>query len=127
MYVCALLQVVCKNQTRLPPEAWRFCEQSEVDLRLGLFAEIHRAYVIADNVFYMWDYEHQEMEGIVHREEGQAIRTVGLVVPKPHVFPRSVKVSVPTTSHLLLCVNTHLDLLTCSICLWSQRQYQFAF
>eukprot|EP01138_Halocafeteria_seosinensis_P003357 gb/GECG01003433.1/.p1 GENE.gb/GECG01003433.1/~~gb/GECG01003433.1/.p1 ORF type:complete len:1699 (+),score=196.35 gb/GECG01003433.1/:1-5097(+) len=98
-------QVVSSEKLPLPNEALELCQNCEVDFRLGLLGEINRAYVVADNVLYIWNYEKAHENHVLHKEEGQAIRTVGLVVPKPHVFPRSVKyllvVATPVEIRLL--------------------------
>lgn len=84
----------------LPGRAHELCVNSEVDVQLGTFTEIHRAFAIADNMLYVWNYEN-ETDAVVHREAGQAIRTVALAVPKPYVFPPHVKV----------CTSNGLDVL----------------
>jgi len=69
-------------------------------LRLGLLAEIGRAFVIKDNRVVLWSLA-SPAECVVHEEE-QVIRSIALVVPKAHVFAPSVRYLLVVATPILI-------------------------
>jgi nuclear pore complex protein Nup155 len=70
---------------------------------MGLFAEIHHAWVSIDNALYLWDYTSPDPDLIGFEEQPVNITAVKLVKPRPGVF-------VAAITHLLV-VSTQNDLL----------------
>lgn len=61
---------------------------------VGLLPEINRAYITVDNKLFLWNYSDVNKEGgefMVYTDLTQIIVSVGLVKPKPGVFPKQIK------------------------------------
>jgi nuclear pore complex protein Nup155 len=65
------------------------------NIEIGLFAELHHAWAIVDNVLYLWDYTHPNPELAGYDDLQSAISVVRLAKPKPGVFKSEV-------SHVIL-------------------------
>jgi nuclear pore complex protein Nup155 len=59
-------------------------------IQIGLFAELHHAWAIVDNILYLWDYTHPNPELSGYDELSSAINVVRLAKPKPGVFRSEV-------------------------------------
>jgi len=57
---------------------------------VGLLPEISRAYVTLDNKLFLWNYAHSA-DFYAYSELNQVIVSVGLVRPKPGIFPPEIK------------------------------------
>lgn len=55
-------------------------------IQIGLFAELHHAWAIVDNILYLWDYTHPNPELSGYDDLQSAINVVRLAKPKPGVF-----------------------------------------
>ncbi|KAL0487544.1 nucleoporin Nup155 [Acrasis kona] len=91
----------------LPEPLFEQYSKLEYKCYMGLFPEIHRAWVTIDNKFYSWSY----LDGSdfnLYDELDQVINCAGLVVPKPGVFKEYVKylLVLATPAELILVAVT---------------------
>jgi nuclear pore complex protein Nup155 len=63
---------------------------ASASIEIGLFADIHHAWAIVDNVFYLWDYTHPNPELSGFDDIHSMITLVKLAKPKPGVFQAEV-------------------------------------
>ena len=99
--VCCVwfLQLV-QTEARYLPQAikdkYRTCE---VHTFMGLFPEVHRAFVVFDNTLMLWNYDHNDVD-TTFDELDQVIVSVALVVPRPDAFNDFVKVRLAPLSRV---------------------------
>ncbi|CAK9302505.1 unnamed protein product [Gordionus sp. m RMFG-2023] len=65
----------------LPPEILESINRVGVNLRIGLFTELSRAYFIIDNSFYLWNYENNS-DIISYDGFNEIITNAILIIPK---------------------------------------------
>lgn len=58
---------------------------------MGLFGEIHHAWVSIDSSLYLWDYTRPSPELLGYEDAGSSINAVRLVKPRPGVFVAAIK------------------------------------
>ena len=110
VYVCVCVQLLpSKPLHRLPKAIKDKYATCEVHTFMGLFPEIHRAFVVFDNRLMVWNYDHDDVD-TTFDELDQVIVSVQLVVPRPDAFNDFVKVCC---CHLLECP-LHLNHLLCA-------------
>jgi nuclear pore complex protein Nup155 len=91
----------------IPDRVFEQYNLAEVGTMMGLFAELHHAWISIDSSLYLWDYTHpnpDQTELIGFEELNEAIIAVQLVRPRAGVF-------VDTVTHLLVVAtadNLHL-------------------
>lgn len=90
------------KQYMIPDRIFEEYNTAEVQTMMGIFAELHHAWVTIDSALYLWDYTHPNPELIGYEELTQVINGVTLVKPRAGVF-------VPEITHLLV-VTTPSDL-----------------
>ena len=78
---------------------------------MGLFADIHHAWITIDNALYLWDYTHPNPEVLGFEEQPNSITAVKLVRPRPGVFTNNVTrlLVVATTNDIYLIGLSALD------------------
>ncbi|ORY42767.1 nucleoporin-domain-containing protein [Rhizoclosmatium globosum] len=82
----ALLDVVAaERMIPLPDQLYREYDFLQCRCFLGLFPEIHRAWITIDHQLFLWNFDSPE-EFVVFDEQDQVIVSVGLVKPLPGVF-----------------------------------------
>jgi nuclear pore complex protein Nup155 len=74
----------------IPDRIFEQLNVAQVATRLGLFAQLHHAWVAIDNSLYIWDYTHPNPELIGFDELRESIQVVHLAKPKPDVFLSNV-------------------------------------
>jgi nuclear pore complex protein Nup155 len=91
----------------IPERVFEQYNTAEVGTMMGLFAELHHAWIAIDSSLYLWDYTHpnpDQTELIGFEELNEEIIAVQLVRPRAGVF-------VATVTHLLVVAtadNLHL-------------------
>lgn len=93
MHVAGLLCTCVHSSLAPPPDLQCNCG-------MGLMPEISRAWLTIDNTLYMWSYVDGKdlayFDGL-----NEVIISVGLVLPKPHIFQDHI--------HFLLCLTTAVE------------------
>jgi nuclear pore complex protein Nup155 len=74
----------------IPDRIFEQLNVASASTRLGLFAQLHHAWVAIDDSLYIWDYTHPNPELIGFDELREAIQVVHLAKPKPDVFLSNV-------------------------------------
>ncbi|CAN8101920.1 unnamed protein product [Discula destructiva] len=89
---------------RVPEQVFAQFENSQVHTDMGLFPEIHLAYVHVDNALYLWDYTLAEPELFGFEDSPHRITAVALVPPRPNVFVDNIKhmLVVATATEMIL-------------------------
>lgn len=75
----------------IPDQIFEQLNRSEASTNMGLFAEIHYAWVTVDNALYMWDYTLNNPELLGFEDQPYSIEMVKLAKPKKGVFLDSIK------------------------------------
>ncbi|KAK5093366.1 hypothetical protein LTR70_004738 [Exophiala xenobiotica] len=75
----------------IPDQIFEQLNRSEASTNMGLFAEIHYAWVTVDNALYMWDYTLNMPELLGFEDQPHSIEMVKLAKPKRGVFLDSIK------------------------------------
>lgn len=88
----------------LPPRIIEQCNQSNINLSMGVFPELSHAWVVLDNCLYLWDYTLPNPDLIGFEESVSPIVAVKLVTPKLGVFVKDIQnlIVVATHSEMLL-------------------------
>ena len=88
----------------IPDRIFEQYNQAQVSTMMGLFAEIHHAWVSIDNALYLWDYTHPDPALIGFEDQPNSINTVQLVVPRKDVFVSSIQklLVIATTVEIIL-------------------------
>lgn len=73
--------------------------RAQVSTLMGLFAELHHAWVAIDNALYIWDYTNPNPHLVGFEDQPNSINAVKLVKPRPGVFLSSI-------THLLVLSTT---------------------
>jgi nuclear pore complex protein Nup155 len=93
------------KQHRIPDRVFDEYNTAEVSTMMGIFAELHHAWVVIDSALYLWDYTHPNPELIGYEELTQAINGVTLVRPRAGVFVNDIThmlvVTTPGDLHLI--------------------------
>ncbi|KAK6639409.1 hypothetical protein RUM43_007682 [Polyplax serrata] len=96
-------QVTTVSKVPLPPEVMEHFGHMQCHCMMGLFPEIHRAWLTIDSDIYIWSYEHGTdlayFDGL-----GEVIVSVGLVKPKPNVFYQYIKYLLVLTTTVEIVV-----------------------
>ncbi|KAF2403358.1 non-repetitive nucleoporin [Trichodelitschia bisporula] len=79
----------------LPDRIFEHYNTAEMSTMMGLFAELHHAWITIDNALYIWDYTHPNPELLGFDEQSHTITAVKLATPRPGVFVNQI-------SHLLV-------------------------
>jgi nuclear pore complex protein Nup155 len=74
----------------IPDRIFEQLNVATASTRLGLFAQLHHAWVAIDDSLYIWDYTHPNPELVGFDELREAIQVVHLAKPKPDVFLSNV-------------------------------------
>ena len=71
---------------------------------MGIFAEIHHAWVTIDNACYLWDYTNPNPDLVGFEEQPNGITAVRLVLPKPGIFVSNINriLVIATTVEMFL-------------------------
>ncbi|KAI9844451.1 MAG: hypothetical protein M1838_002187, partial [Thelocarpon superellum] len=83
----------------IPDRVFDQYNQAQVSTMMGLFAELHHAWITIDNALYMWDYTLPNPELIGFEDQPYNITAVKLAKPRPGVF-------VSAISHVLIVATT---------------------
>ena len=83
----------------IPDAIFEQYNRAQVSTSMGLFAEIHYAWVAIDNALYMWDYTVQNPELLGFEEQPSSITAVKLGIPRVGVF-------LPTIRHIIILATT---------------------
>jgi nuclear pore complex protein Nup155 len=75
----------------LPETVLEQANQIQMNMKMGLFAEINHAYVVVDNQLYLWDYTAPNPALVGFEEQQNNITCVRLVKPKAKVFVDAIK------------------------------------
>ncbi|KAF2098698.1 nuclear pore complex protein [Rhizodiscina lignyota] len=88
----------------LPDKIFEQYNQAQVHTMMGLFAELHHAWLSIDNALYLWDYTAPDPQLIGFEEQPNSIMSVKLVKPREGVFIKEIThmIVVATTSDILL-------------------------
>ncbi|KAF2431561.1 non-repetitive nucleoporin [Tothia fuscella] len=91
----------------IPERVFEQYNTAEVNTSMGLFAELHHAWIAIDSALYLWDYTHpnpDQTELVGYEELTECITAVKLVKPRPGVFVKDVThlLVVTTSDHLHL-------------------------
>lgn len=88
----------------IPDQIFEQYNRAQVSTSMGLFAELHYAWVAIDNALYMWDYTIPNPELLGFEGQPNSITAVKLAVPRKGVFLPTIKniVVLATTSEVLL-------------------------
>ena len=88
----------------IPDEVYEQYNRGQVSTAMGLFAELHYAWVAIDNAAYFWDYTSPQPQLLGYEDQPHPITAVKLVVPKAGVFLENIKhlVVMATTSEVRL-------------------------
>ncbi|KAF1982603.1 nucleoporin Nup157/170 [Aulographum hederae CBS 113979] len=84
----------------IPDQVFEQYNNMQVATAMGLFAELHHAWMSIDNQLYLWDYTHPNPELLGYEEQPHTIRAVELVVPRAGVFNKDV------ITHVLVVATT---------------------
>lgn len=88
----------------IPDRVFEQYNQAQLHTMMGLFAQLHHAWVAIDNALYIWDYTAPNPELIGFEEQAQTIMAVKLVTPRAGVFVQAIThlLVVATTSDIFL-------------------------
>lgn len=88
----------------MPDQIFQLFERGQIHTELGLFPEIHLAFVHIDNALYLWDYTSPEPELFGFEDSPHRITAVALVPPRPGVFVDNIKhmLVVATSTEMIL-------------------------
>lgn len=89
---------------QIPDQIFEQLNRAQVVTNMGLFAEIHYAWVTVDNALYLWDYTQSNPELLGFEDQPYGIETVKLAKPKAGVFLNTIKhmVVLATTDQMML-------------------------
>lgn len=93
----------------LPDQIFEQYNRAQVSTLMGLFAEIHHAWVTIDNALYIWDYTNPNAQLVGYEDQPNSINAVKLVKPRPGVF-------LPSITHLIVLATTAEVLLVGMAC-----------
>ncbi|KAF2663175.1 non-repetitive nucleoporin [Microthyrium microscopicum] len=74
----------------IPERIFEQVNNAHMSTKLGIFSQLHHAWVTVDSVLYLWDYTHPNPELIGYDELSQTIVEVQLAKPKPGVFREEI-------------------------------------
>ena len=83
----------------IPDQIFEHYNRAQVSTMMGLFADIHHAWISIDNSLYLWDYTHPYPELQGFEEQPNSITAVKLAFPRQGVF-------VPGITRLLVVATT---------------------
>jgi nuclear pore complex protein Nup155 len=88
----------------IPDQIFEQYNRAQVSTSMGLFAELHYAWVAIDNALYMWDYTIPNPELLGFEGQPNSITAVKLAVPRKGVFLPTIKniIVLATTSEVML-------------------------
>ena len=88
----------------IPDQIFDQYNRAQVSTSMGLFAELHYAWVAIDNALYMWDYTVPNPELLGFEGQPNSITAVKLAVPRKGVFLPTIKniIVLATTSEVML-------------------------
>ena len=88
----------------IPDQIFEQYNRAQVSTSMGLFAELHYAWVAIDNALYMWDYTIPNPELLGFEGQQGSITAVKLAVPRKGVFLPTIKniIVLATTSEVML-------------------------
>lgn len=88
----------------MPDQVFQLLERGQIHTRVGLFTEIHLAFVHIDNALYLWDYTSPEPELFGFEDSPHSITAVALVPPRSGVFVDNIKhmLVVATSTEMIL-------------------------
>ena len=89
---------------QIPDQIFEQVNRANVSISMGLFAELHYAWVVIDNALYMWDYTIANPELLGFEGQPHVITAVKLAVPRAGVFLPSIKniIVIATISEVIL-------------------------
>ena len=79
----------------IPDPIFEQYNRAQVTTIMGLFAELHHAWVAIDNALYIWDYTSPNPQLIGFEDQPHNINAVKLAKPRPGVF-------LPSITHVLV-------------------------
>ena len=74
----------------IPDRIFEQYNRAQVSTMMGLFAEIHYAWITIDNACYLWDYTQPNPDLVGFEEQSNSITAVRLVTPRPGCFVGSI-------------------------------------
>ncbi|KAK5075383.1 hypothetical protein LTS08_001548 [Lithohypha guttulata] len=83
----------------IPDQIFEQLNRANVATNMGLFAELHYAWVTVDNALYLWDYTQNNPELLGFEDQRYNIDSVQLAKPKPGVFLESI-------NHMIVLAST---------------------
>ena len=83
----------------IPDTIFAQYNRAQVSTLMGLFAELHHAYVAIDNALYIWDYTNPNAHLIGFEDQPNSISAVKLAKPRQGVF-------LPSITHILVISTT---------------------
>ena len=88
----------------LPDQIFAQYNHAQMSTSMGLFAEIHHAWVTIDDALYMWDYAVPNPAVLGYESQSGTITAVKLAIPRAGVFLSSIKntIVLATVSEVLL-------------------------
>lgn len=88
----------------IPDQIFEQLNRAQVSTNMGLFAEIHHAWVTVDNALYLWDYTQPNPELLGFEDQPYSIEEVKLARPKAGVFLNTIKhmIVLATTDQMML-------------------------
>ena len=93
------------KQYTIPDRVFEQFNTAEISTMMGIFAELHHAWVVIDSALYLWDYTHPNPELVGYEELTHLINGVTLVKPRAGVFVDSIThllvVTTPSDLHLI--------------------------
>ena len=95
------------QQTKLyqiPDKVLDQYNRAQVSTMMGLFADIHHAWVSIDNALYLWDYTNPNPELIGFEDQANSITAVRLLYPRKNVFVDNITrlLVIATTVELII-------------------------
>jgi nuclear pore complex protein Nup155 len=89
---------------QIPDQIFDQLNRANVSMSMGLFAELHHAWVTIDNALYMWDYTIANPELLGFEGQPHVITAVKIAVPRIGVFLPSIKniIVIATISEVIL-------------------------
>ena len=89
---------------QIPDQIFEQLNRANVSMSMGLFAELHYAWVVIDNALYMWDYTSANPELLGFEGQPHVITAVRLAKPRNGVFLPSIKniIVIATISEVIL-------------------------
>jgi nuclear pore complex protein Nup155 len=88
----------------IPDQIFEQYNRAQVSTSMGLFAELHYAWVAIDNALYMWDYTIPNPELLGFEGQPNSITAVKLAVPRSGVFLPTIQniIVLATTAEVML-------------------------